>query len=219
MIKIFWNASLSNLKKVWQRNLRTDWARECIFKVSTGTNFENFSARYQPWWHLCRFHVCNSMPKKLCLCHCQYFYLKMEKFKLRLLYLNIWFNLNILRKRIFWNASLSNLKKVWQRNLRTDWARECTFEVSRGTDFENFFARYKPWWHLCRFHVCNCLPRKTLHMSLPVFLDGDEEASWLLFSSLVSLLSGGTVQPKHLFLYPKGDRSGLQKPKKHKHQH
>ena len=29
----------------------------------------------------------------------------------------------------------------------------------------------------------------------PVFLPADEEASWLLLPSLVSLLSGGTVQP------------------------
>ena len=29
----------------------------------------------------------------------------------------------------------------------------------------------------------------------PVFLTADGEASWLLLPSLVSLLSGGTVQP------------------------
>ena len=51
----------------------------------------------------------------------------------------------------------------------------------------------------------------------PVFLPAHGEASGLVFPSLVSLLSGDTVQ--HLFLYPQGDRSGLGKPKKNKHQH
>ena len=32
----------------------------------------------------------------------------------------------------------------------------------------------------------------------PVFLPADGEASWLLLSSLVSLLSGGTVQPQNI---------------------
>ena len=31
-----------------------------------------------------------------------------------------------------------------------------------------------------------------------VFLPSDGEASWLLLSSLVSLLSGGTVQPQNI---------------------
>ena len=54
----------------------------------------------------------------------------------------------------------------------------------------------------------------------PVFLPADGEDSSLLLPSSVSLLSGGTVQPeKHLFQYPQGDRSGLRKPKKDKHQH
>ena len=32
-----------------------------------------------------------------------------------------------------------------------------------------------------------------------VFLPADEEASWSLLPSLVSLLSGGTVQPKNTY--------------------
>ena len=33
----------------------------------------------------------------------------------------------------------------------------------------------------------------------PVFLPADAEASWLLLPSLVSLLSGGTVQPENTY--------------------
>ena len=33
----------------------------------------------------------------------------------------------------------------------------------------------------------------------PVFLPADGEASWLLLPSSVSLLSGGTVQPKNTY--------------------
>ena len=33
----------------------------------------------------------------------------------------------------------------------------------------------------------------------PVFLPADREASWLLLPSLVSLLSGGTVQPENTY--------------------
>ena len=32
-----------------------------------------------------------------------------------------------------------------------------------------------------------------------VFLPADREASWLLLPSLVSLLSGGTVQPENIY--------------------
>ena len=53
----------------------------------------------------------------------------------------------------------------------------------------------------------------------PVFLPADGEASWSLLPSSVSLLSGSTVQPENIFPYPQGDRSGLRKPKKDKHQH
>ena len=50
-----------------------------------------------------------------------------------------------------------------------------------------------------------------------VFLPADGEASRLLLPSLVSLQSGGTVQPENT--YSQGGRSGLRKPKKDKHQH
>ena len=53
-----------------------------------------------------------------------------------------------------------------------------------------------------------------------IVLPANEEASWLLLPNSVSLLSGGTVQPENtLFLYHLGDRSGLRKLKKDKHQH
>ena len=45
------NVNLSNLENVLQRNLKTDMARDCIFRASGGTNFENLPHwRYQPWW-------------------------------------------------------------------------------------------------------------------------------------------------------------------------
>ena len=55
----------------------------------------------------------------------------------------------------------------------------------------------------------------------PGFLPADGEASWSLLESSVSLLSGGRLSAtrKHLVLYPQGDRSGVRKPKKDKHQH
>ena len=40
---MFHNLNLSNLEKVLQRNLRTGRAKECSFRASEGTNFENFS--------------------------------------------------------------------------------------------------------------------------------------------------------------------------------
>ena len=45
-----------------------------------------------------------------------------------------------------------------------------------------------------------------------VLLPVDGEASWLLLPSLVLLLSGNTVQPGNIFLYPQGDMSGLRIP-------
>ena len=52
------------------------------------------------------------------------------------------------------------------------------------------------------------------------FLPAGGKASWLLLPNLVSLLSGGTVQPKNTYSpYPEGNRSGLGNPKKDKHQH
>ena len=52
-----------------------------------------------------------------------------------------------------------------------------------------------------------------------VFVPADGEALWLLLSSSASLLSGDTVQPENTcMLYLVGDRSGLRKYKKYKHQ-
>ena len=39
--------NLRNLENVLQRNLRTGSARECIFRESGGTRFQNFR---QQWW-------------------------------------------------------------------------------------------------------------------------------------------------------------------------
>ena len=60
----------NNLEINLRRNLRTDRARECIFRASECKNFEDFPSRCQPWWHLCGFDVCNGLPKKLCIPHC-----------------------------------------------------------------------------------------------------------------------------------------------------
>ena len=57
-------AQVNNLENVLQRNLRTDRTRECIFRVSGGTNFENFSAQRQPSCHLRGFDVSTGLPKK-----------------------------------------------------------------------------------------------------------------------------------------------------------
>ena len=43
------------------------------------------------------------------------------------------------------------------------------------------------------FHAQHC------HGITPVFLPADREASWLLLSSLISLLSGGTMQPENTY--------------------
>ena len=61
--RVFCNESLSNLENVWQRSLRTYRARECILRVSEDTDFENFSARRQTWWHLCSFAVCTGLVR------------------------------------------------------------------------------------------------------------------------------------------------------------
>ena len=60
------------------------------------------------------------------------------------------------QERVFHNESLSNLENVSQINLRT----ENIFRISGGTNFENFST-----WCLHRFHVCTCLPKKTLDPS------------------------------------------------------
>ena len=40
--RVFCNVILSNLGNVLQRGVRTDMARECIFRVFGSTNFEDF---------------------------------------------------------------------------------------------------------------------------------------------------------------------------------
>ena len=50
----------------------------------------------------------------------------------------------------------------------------------------------------------------TLKLGL-YFLPADEEGSWKLLPILVSLLSGGSLTRKDLFLYTRDDRSGLKK--------
>ena len=67
-IWILWKSSMmnkNNLENNLERNLTTDWASECNFRASEGTNFENYSNRYQLWWHLCGFDVCTPLPKKV----------------------------------------------------------------------------------------------------------------------------------------------------------
>ena len=65
--RVFRNVSLSNLENVSQRNLRTDRAKDCIFKVSGGTNFWKF---FRPCWCLRGFVVCTGLPpKKLWIRH------------------------------------------------------------------------------------------------------------------------------------------------------
>ena len=66
---MFRDVNLSNLENILQRNARTDRARECILRVSGGTNFENFSSQCQPWRHLLRFNVCTALHKKLWIRH------------------------------------------------------------------------------------------------------------------------------------------------------
>ena len=75
--------------------------------------------------------------------------------------------------------------------------------------------------HTTGINCRDTLPCTNMALKLPqYFLPADGEASWLLLPSLVSVVSGGIVQPeKDVFLYPQGDKSGLRKPKKDKHQH
>ena len=63
---VFRNVSLRNLGNVLQRNLRTDRVRECIFRVSGGTNFENFF----PQCHFVGSMCVPLCPKKPWICHC-----------------------------------------------------------------------------------------------------------------------------------------------------
>ena len=59
-----WRLGLSNLENVLQKNLRTGKPRECIFRASGGTNFENLPILHQPWWRFGWFLICTSLPKK-----------------------------------------------------------------------------------------------------------------------------------------------------------
>ena len=49
---------------MFYKEIEEQTARECIFRVSGGTYFENFSALRQPWWRLRGFDMCTSLPKK-----------------------------------------------------------------------------------------------------------------------------------------------------------
>ena len=62
--KVFHNVNLSNLENVLQRNLITNWVRECTFRIVRGTNFENLPARPR----ICSMYV-PVCPKKLWICH------------------------------------------------------------------------------------------------------------------------------------------------------
>ena len=62
--EVFRNIYLTNLENVFQRNLRTGKARECIFRASGGTNFENLPVRRRPWRCLLGFDVYTGLPKK-----------------------------------------------------------------------------------------------------------------------------------------------------------
>ena len=45
-----------------------------------------------------------------------------------------------------------------------------------------------------------------------VFLPADGKASWSLIQSCLLIIRQHSATRKHLFLYPRGDRSGLRKP-------
>ena len=56
--------NLCNLENVFQKNLRTGMARECIFRASGDLRFKNFP---QPWWRKGgggEFQDVTSLPKK-----------------------------------------------------------------------------------------------------------------------------------------------------------
>ena len=55
--------------------------------------------------------------------------------------------------------------------------------------------------------------------STSVFLPADGDASWFLLSSLVPLLSGGTVQPENTSSIRKVTGQAWEIQKKDKHQH
>ena len=60
---MFRNVNFINLENVLQKNLRTDMARECIFRAFGVTNLI-FSAWCKTWWSSHGFNVSSSLPKK-----------------------------------------------------------------------------------------------------------------------------------------------------------
>ena len=65
---MFRNVNLSNLENVLQRNLRTDSARECIFRASRGANF---LAHHKSDCTLVGSMYVPVCPKKLWIHHCR----------------------------------------------------------------------------------------------------------------------------------------------------
>ena len=57
------NINLGNPGNVLHRNLRTNRARECIFRSFGSTNFKKSTAQHQPCLHVCRFNVCTSQRR------------------------------------------------------------------------------------------------------------------------------------------------------------
>ena len=89
---------------------------------------------------------------------------------IQILYLNIWIFKNHSWQIVFCNENLNNLENIFQRNLITDCARQCTFRVSGGTNFENLPAWHQPWCHFHVFDLCTGLAKETLDMSLRMSL-------------------------------------------------
>ena len=52
------NINLGNPGNVLHRNLRTNRARECIFRSFGSTNFKKSTAQHQSCLHVCRFNQC-----------------------------------------------------------------------------------------------------------------------------------------------------------------
>ena len=75
---------------------------------------------------------------------------------------------------MFHNVNLSNLENVLQRNLVTDRARECTFGLCGGTNFENLPTWCQTWCHLFVLNVCTSLPQNTLDTSLMMSQPGQQ---------------------------------------------
>ena len=65
---MFRNVNLSNLENVLQRNLRTNRARQCIFRASGGANF---LAQHKPGGTLLDSMYLPVFPRKLWIRHCR----------------------------------------------------------------------------------------------------------------------------------------------------